>query len=237
MREAGAATERTARGFDRMAPVYDLLAGLGLGGRIHASQVALLPRLPGAERALVLGDGTGRFLCELLKSGGAAHAVSIDASPCMTRLTAERLMAHGLAERATLRVGGLEQLGDERFDLVVTHYFLDLFDNAELGGVAARLETALLPGGHWLFSDFATPGHGCAGLARRSVVAGLYAFFRAACGINARQLPNFDRAFDAIGLERLADESLGAGLLSAALLRKSVRGERGRPPVGPTPGA
>lgn len=47
-----------ARGFDRLAPVYDLMADLAFAGRIHASQVALLPGLPPIGRALVIGGGT-----------------------------------------------------------------------------------------------------------------------------------------------------------------------------------
>ncbi len=231
MSEAGAATSRAARGFDRLAPVYDLLAHLGMAGRIHMSQIALLPRLPAASRALVVGGGTGRFLGELLESGLASRAVSIDASPQMTRLTAARLHRRGLANRAILRIGGLEQLGDhERFDLVVTHCFLDLFDGTELQGVMIRLDAALLRGGHWMFSDFATSGARWPGFARRSLVAGLYAFFRATCGIGARHLPDFDRAFRSVGLEPVAEQSLGAGLLRAAVLRKP--GSTG--PAGPS---
>ena len=221
MSAPGHATGRSARGFDRLALVYDLMANLTLGGRIHASQVALLPRLPHVPRALVLGGGTGRFLTELLSDGRVDLAVSIDVSQEMTRRTAARLEGRGLTDRVELRVGGLECLDPgERFDLVVTHCFLDLFQDEELVLVVRALERALVPRGIWLFSDFSVAGPGAAGFARRSVVAVLYAFFRAACSISARRLPDFDRAFEGASLEVAADSRHACGLLRAALLRK-----------------
>lgn len=210
----------TARGFDRLAPVYDALAGAAFAGRIHASQVALLPGLPRVTRALVVGGGTGRFLAALLAGGHAERAVSIDVSPAMTRRTAARLERLGLAGRAELRVGGLECLGArERFDLVATHCFLDLFEDAECARVVAALRAALAPGALWLWSDFSAHGRGLPGLGRRTLVAGLYAFFRASCGIAARRLPDAEAAFSASGLERVARAESAGGLLRAAVYR------------------
>lgn len=208
------------QGFDRLAPVYDALASVAFAGRIHASQVALLPCLPPVERALVVGGGTGRFLAEFLASDGAAHAVAIDASPEMTRRTARRLERLGQSDRVDLRVGGLERLAaHERFDVVATHCFLDLFDEPELAAVMTRLRSALAPGGLWLWSDFSHASRGLPGLAQRAVVAGLYAFFRATCGISARRLPDFEGAFARAGLETLTHQPCAGGLLQAAICR------------------
>lgn len=214
-------SERIARGFDRLAPFYDLMADLAFAGRIHASQTLLLPSLPPFRRALVMGGGTGRFLAALLTHGPHATAVSIDLSPGMTRRTASRLASRGLSDRAELRVGGLEKLGpDERFDLVVTHCFLDLFDEAGLASVVECLNRSIEPDGHWLFSDFAATGRGLSGMAQTSIVAALYAFFRATCSLTADRLADFDRAFDQAGLRTVARRALVGGLLRAELLRK-----------------
>lgn len=217
----GTTNERISRGFDRLAPIYDPLARLLLAGCIHESQVALLPRLPPRERSLIVGGGSGRFLADHLAVSPGLRAVSIDASPRMTRRTRARLERRGLTDRADLRVGGLECISeDERFDLVATHCFLDLFDDEELGEVVPRLDRSLEPGGFWLFSDFATPGQGVPGLARRAFVGGLYAFFRASCGITARRLPDFRAAFSKIRLTLVAESHHGAGLLTARLWQK-----------------
>ena len=217
----GGASARIARGFDRLSPVYDLMADLAFAGRIHASQTVLLPRVPPVRRALVMGGGTGRFLAALLEHDRTATAVSIDLSPEMIRRTAHRLETLGLSGRAELRIGGIEKLhADERFDLVATPYFLDLFDDTDLKTVIAGLDRSLESGGHWLFSDFAVSGRGFPAEVRRSIVAMLYAFFRAACHIESDHLPDFDRAFHEARLSTVDQRGLLGGLLRAALLRK-----------------
>ena len=221
MTSSGDESGRIARGFDRLAPFYDVMADLAFAGRIHAAQTLLLPHLPPVRRALVVGGGAGRFLAALLEHDPGITAVSIDLSPAMTRRTAARLAARGLTGRAELRAGGLEQLGSEdRFDLVATHCFLDLFDDADLQPVIDRLDRSLEPAGHWLFSDFAAAGDGVAGAARKAVVASLYAFFRATCSIGPSSLPDFDRGFNRAGLEAVARRDLLGGLLQTALLQK-----------------
>lgn len=225
---AGESSPFVSRGFDRLAPFYDLLAAVGMSGQIHRSQVALLPRSPRASRALIVGGGTGRFLAEALQRGCVERAVSIDSSAAMNRATEGRLRRLGLSPRAELRHGGLECLGPlERFDLVVTHCFLDLFDEQELRGVVARLADCLPPGGHWLFSDFALGGGGASGMARRAIVGSLYSFFRLTCRIKARHLPDFDAAFAREGLDPVAREAFAAGLLRAELLVKRPSGVSG----------
>ena len=223
MTDSGQRRAREARGFDRLAPVYDLLADLAFAGRIHRSQVAFLPELTDPERALVVGGGTGRFLEALLARSSRTVAASIDISPEMTRRTAARLASAGLAERAELRQGSLELLRpEERFDLIVTHCFLDLFDEAELGDVVAALSRRLLAGGSWLFTDFDASGPGLPGLARRSVVSGLYGFFRLTCGLTVSRLPDFDRAFRSCGLETVQTQKFAAGLLRASILHRAA---------------
>ncbi len=205
-----------ASGFDRL-PFYDVLASVGMLGAIHRSQVALLPRIGTVQRALVLGGGTGRFLAELLAAQPACRAVSIDLSPAMTSRTVRRLQRRGLAERAELRVGSLEQIAaDETFDLVATHCFLDLFDEAGLGVVVERLAAALAPGGRWMFSDFDDQG----APSRHLFVQVLYAFFRVTSRIDAAHLPHFDAAFTRAGLRAIAESSHAAGLLRALVLQK-----------------
>ena len=48
----------------------------------------------------------------------------------------------------------------------------------------------------------------------------LYAFFRATRAIDAKRLPDFDRALGNAGLKDVAETRLCGGLLRAAILRK-----------------
>ena len=223
MTSPGSASPRTTRGFDLLAPFYDTLSGIAFAGRIHASQTVLLPRLPQVDRALVIGGGAGRFLEALLSREGRTRVVSIDASRAMNRLTAARLARSGALDRAELRTGGLESLGaEEQFDLVVTHCFLDLFEEPELSAVVSALSAALTPGGHWLISDFEVSGPGLTGGLKRSIVALLYAFFKATCDIRARRLADFAGAFQRAGLFTVDSRRFLGGLLRAELFLKAA---------------
>jgi SAM-dependent methyltransferase len=196
--------------FDRLAPCYDLLGGVAFGGQLHRSQVALLDHVPPVDRALVVGGGTGRFLAELVARGKARTAVSIDTSPAMCARTAARVPA------AEVRVESVDGLRDgETFDLVATHCFLDLFDDSTAAALVARLDGALRPGGTWMFSDFADDAWW-----RRVVVQGLYVFFRATCGIEARRLPGFAPLF--AGYETVAAGRFAGGLLQSVVYRKPL---------------
>ena len=150
-------------------------------------------------------------------------AVSIDLSSGMTQRAAQRTSELGFANRVEFRTGTLDLIrNDERFDLVVTHCFLDLFGPATLREVVGRLDRSLEPGGLWLFSDFSDEGRGPARAIRRGVTWFLYRFFRATCHIEATTLPDFGAAFAAAGLRKSASSDHMGGLLRAALYQKDL---------------
>lgn len=224
---AGASRPAVARGFDRLAPVYEAATRWLLADRVHRSQLRLLDQVLPFRCALLVGGGAGRFLVELLRSPGAGRVLNLDASCAMSkraRDAVERRAGRDALGHVEFRVGGLEALAaDERFDRVFTHCFLDLFDDEELAGVVERLAAAMEPAGRWSFSDFAiAAGPAPLRAAQGALVGGLYAFFRASCGIGARRLPDFDAAFRRAGLKIVASSVLAGGLLRAAVLEAAV---------------
>lgn len=223
-----AADRRTARGFDRLSPLWDLMVGLFPGRGISRSRVRHLERAVDRRRALIVGGGTGAFLVALLDSGFAGTVTAIDPSAGMLRRTTARLhrrRPHDGA-RVDLRHGGLDCLRrDERFDLVCTHFVLDLFDDARLGEVMDRLDAALEDDGLWLCSDFSAPAGGPLRRGAQAVlVGGLYRFFNITCALGTRRLPPIDAGFERLGYRAVARDTLAAGVLwSAALRRRRVQ--------------
>ncbi|HEX3470297.1 MAG TPA: class I SAM-dependent methyltransferase, partial [Silvibacterium sp.] len=61
-----------------------------------------LPQMAGAQRALVLGDGDGRFLARLLRKNPQLKADVVDLSPAMLQLLNERIAEAGVPDRITL---------------------------------------------------------------------------------------------------------------------------------------
>lgn len=146
--------ERVARGFDRLAPVYDAAGALAFGGALRGSAAALLGEAPRDGRALVVGAGTGAVLVDLRRAGHRGAIVALDLSPAMTRRAAARLRAAcgAAAGPARFVLGGIPLAGSAAegdpalrgpFDLVLTPYVLDVLDPAHLRVAAAELAARL----------------------------------------------------------------------------------------------
>ena len=216
---------RVARGFDRLSPCYAQLARLLSAGLIPASRTLLVGRVATARRALILGGGAGEFLIALLESGFDGTVVCLDISPGMLRRTRARLEKQRPHDehRVELRCGEVHTLaGGDEFDLICTHYVLDLFGTDELERVMRRLDRALIAGGRWLCTDFLPP-HG--GVARRRLHGGLvrllYGFFGLVCAIEPRCLPPIRATFGSLGYAPRVGRDLAGGLLWTALYQRA----------------
>ena len=118
--------------------------------------------------------------------------------------------------RVTFRVGGLERIGaHERFDAVVTPFFLDLFGPAALATVIARLAASLAPDGQWIHADFAHDRY-------RPLSSLLYVLFRVGCGIEARRLADWEAVFARRGFAAVERHAALGGWLRAIRLRRAV---------------
>lgn len=204
--------------FDRIAPVYDALKWPLGPGAIDGVARELALTLPAGSRALVLGGGTGRVMTDLLEAGRARAVVYLEPSAAMTARARARARAAGALGSVAFRRGGVETLREgETFELIVTPFVLDLFGPDALVRTMDRLDRALAQGGSWLFTDFALDRSGPWG---RSILAGLYAFFRAACAVEARTLPDFDREFARLGYACTQETRRVGGLILGRVYRR-----------------
>ena len=107
------------------------------------------------------------------------------------------------------------------YDLIVTHFFLDCFTDAELAPLAARLAASTTKQARWVVSEFHQPARGFAAWRARFWIAGLYAFFRLATGLRVRRLPDYRAVLQAQGFhcERLV--AAHGNLLVSELWRRA----------------
>jgi SAM-dependent methyltransferase len=205
--------------FDALAPHYRWIEALTFGPLLQWCRVALLPRMLAARRALVLGDGNGRFLAELLAANPAVIVDAIDISPAMIELARRRV---GGADRARFRVADarLASFPPAGYDLVVTNFFLDCFPRRDLGELIPRLAAALEPGGRWAVADFRLPEGGWPRWAGRAALAAMYAFFKLATRLPAGRLVDPDPLLRGSGLTPAGESSRLRGFLSARLWEK-----------------
>ncbi len=209
--------------FDLVARPYRWLEYLTFGPMLERCRFHFLPGLNHARRALVLGDGDGRFLARLLSANPALHADVVDLSPAMLRLLQARAARIGAQDRIALHCADARTFNPcgassgpppEPYDLVVTHFFLDCFTTEELHSLTTRIRPHLAPGARWLISEFAIPS-GAMSLPARSLVRSLYAAFGLLTGLRVRRLPDHAAALAVAGLSLTARrQQLGGVLIS-----------------------
>lgn len=176
--------------FDRVARVYRLLECAVFGGALQCARVRWLGALEKPQRALVIGEGDGRFLSELTRTYPKLEIDCVEASPGMIKLAQRRLQS-GHIGMPTVRfiqddIGDWTPAGS--YDLVVTHFFLDCFDEDELKKVVPKIAAILAPGGMWLVADFEIPECGPGKIWARFLIPIMYTFFRISAGLQTRRL-------------------------------------------------
>ena len=178
--------------FDAIAPWYRTLEWIAFGDALQRCRVACLGEIAAPQRALVVGEGNGRFLCELLRLHPGVEVDCIDASERMLQLARKRVEGE-LGDRGE-RVRFLHQditswsLPQHQYDLVVTHFVLDCFPEAALAEITKKLALAVTADANWLLADFCVPHKGMARLRARGWLTAMYLFFRLTAGIDAGQL-------------------------------------------------
>ena len=178
--------------FDALAPWYRTLEWIAFGEALQRCRVACLGEIAPPRRALIVGEGNGRFLCELLRVHPGVEVDCLDASQRMLQLArkrAEREWPDRL-QRVRFLQGDLTSWSplERHYDLLITHFFLDCFAEVQLAAIVRTLAQATTERACWLLADFCVPAKGVACLRARAWLAVMYQFFRATAGIDARQL-------------------------------------------------
>jgi SAM-dependent methyltransferase len=205
--------------FNRIARPYRWLEYLTLGTALENCRTHYLPQLLDRRRALVLGDGDGRFLAQLLASNPDLHADAIDASSTMLQLLRQRCEAATPNAAMRLRIHHANALTvplEDSYDLVVTHFFLDCLTQPDLDTLITHINPTLTPGALWLVSDFRIP-NGLMRLPARLLVRSLYLAFRLLTGLRTTHLPDYATPLTQAGLTRVAHQHRLAGLLTTEL--------------------
>ncbi|MCJ8165373.1 class I SAM-dependent methyltransferase [Pontibacter sp. E15-1] len=211
-------------GFDRVAPFYDRLAHVVYGRALEQAQQALMPYLPRKGRVLVIGGGSGWVLGQLLQTGRQLEILYLDASPAMLRRAKKRYRRYQPAHPCTVsfRLGTEHSLQPhEQFEAVLTPFLLDLFPPPRLQQLMARLASALVPDGSWLFADF-WPLQQPPPRWQRLLLRSMYGFFGLVSGVQAKQLPAYGAHFRALGFEETHSSSFFKGMVQAKVFRRKA---------------
>jgi ubiquinone/menaquinone biosynthesis C-methylase UbiE len=220
--------------FDAIAPHYRGLETVTAGPLLQRCRTAFLHELPGARHILLLGEGRGRFLLELMRVHPETRITCLDSSTRMLQLSRSAVRKQGLSDdRVTfLQANVLAGAGDPgargwqdcEYDAVASHFFLDCFQPHQLHEVIGRVAGCVTPGARWLISDFCVPESGWRRVRARFILAGLYTFFRIATRLPAQRLTPPDSCLQRAGFQLKLRRHFNFGLLHSDVWQKGVRG-------------
>jgi ubiquinone/menaquinone biosynthesis C-methylase UbiE len=209
----------TQHNFDLIARPYRWLEYLTLGRALEHCRLHFLPSLLQQRRALILGDGDGRFLTELLTQNPHLVADAVDTSATMLHLLRHRCEArapHASTHLRTHQTNALTCTLDGPYDLIVTHFFFDCLSQPDLETLITRIAPTLSPGALWLVSDFHIPS-GFMRLPAKILVSSLYLVFRIFTNLRTTKLPDHVTPLQQAGLTRIAHKRRLASLLVTEL--------------------
>jgi len=200
---------------DRIAASYRWMEYAVFGRQLERRRRAFLSEVSLARRVLALGDGDGRALAALAAAAPGARIDYVDSSARMLDLARARARAGaGRIEylRADARCFFETTAREQSYDLIVTHFFLDCFDDRELPVLIERASFATAPSARWIVSEF-RPSHPAA----RFLIAIMYRFFAAATGLKTRRLADHHPHLARQGFRLERAEHGWAGMLASEL--------------------
>ena len=210
--------------FDLVAPWYETLERIAFGDDLQRCRVAYLGEINPPGRVLIAGEGNGRFLCELLRRYPEIEVDCLDASKRMLQLARRRIEQELPASLKRVRFIHTDIRSwvapEHQYDLVVTHFFLDCFQEPILTGVIKTLARAAAKDATWLVSEFSIPEKGIGRIQARCWLGTMYWFFRVTTGIEASELIDYTPFLSGEGFQLVRQHLFRNGMLKSELWEK-----------------
>jgi len=205
--------------FDGIAQHYHWMERLSFGRSLQRCRTRFIPELSHFEAVLIVGEGDGRFLEALLKHNSMVKADVVDSSAAMLALAQRRAQDAGRVK--TFHVNALEFEPSQKYDAIVTNFFLDCLTQEQLNALVKRYVHFLNPGGLWIVSEFSIP-HGVVRPFAKLLVRLLYTAFGVLTKLRITKLPNFEQPMLDAGFFRPLRHASLCGILTAELWRLST---------------
>jgi ubiquinone/menaquinone biosynthesis C-methylase UbiE len=212
--------------FDSISRAYRTLETIAFGGDLQRPRVACLGEIGSPRRALIVGEGNGRFLCELLRNQPSVEVDCVDASRRMLELARQRIERRLPA--AAPRVRFLQRditswsPPEASYDLIVTHFFLDCFSEDRIAEIVNKLSRAATPRATWLLADFCVPAGGFAHSRGHLWLAAMYRFFQFTAGIEATELDDPSPFLRTAGFALVSQHLFRSGMVKSELWRRTL---------------
>ncbi len=211
---------------ERIARWYRWLEYAAFGKRLERCRNYYLHSVSDASKVLMLGEGDGRFLKAFTAVSMRSDIDYVDVSAAMLTIARHRLARARGTEDGT--VGFFrsdvqnEPLPGSSYDLVITHFFLDCFNDQEIDRIVSTIAGSALTNTRWLVSEFHQPIRGVWKYAALCILYVIYAFFHWTTGLESRRLPSYKSALILNGFFLEREQMFLKGLLVSQLWRREA---------------
>jgi len=206
--------------FDRLAAHYHWMEIFFAGGLMQRCRTTFLPHTINCRHALLVGEGTGRFLVQLLRANPRIQITCVEQSESMIKQARQRLVRERLDD-SQIQFQQIDVLHwtppKEKFDLVVTNFFLDCFRAEQLQKLIPLLAGSATAEAIWLLADFRVPERGWQRWRANVILALLYAFFKITTALSANRLTPPDNFLAANGFKLIDRRQANFGFAHADL--------------------
>jgi len=211
--------------FDRVARIYRTLETIAFGSALQRARIRWLGEVTGIKSALIVGEGDGRFLKALLETRPDLEVDCIEASGRMIEMARQRLQEGGVdvARVHLFQADVLTWSPQRKYDLIVTHFVLDCFDQQQVEELVDKLASAANPTATWLLAEFRIPTRGAfRSRWAKAWIRVMYIFFRAAAGLRISRLVDPSPYLRHTGFTLTNKESTRFGMIRSEVWRKSA---------------
>lgn len=206
--------------FDRIAFLYDRLAKLIFSSSIKNAQLVHLDVIPDKGKVLIIGGGTGWILNEIFKKKLDVHITYIELSQKMLH-SSKRSVSKSKVSQVHFIHGDEESLKllKSQFDVIITNFFLDVFQEKRLLKVMYDLKLLLNQDGFWINTDFVKHYDSGYNFWKRGLIKIMYIFFRILCNVEGSRLLNFKEYFSTLELNHMDNQRFFYDMIHADLYK------------------
>ncbi len=207
--------------FDLVAGFYPLLEQIVFGSTLSRARRFFIPRVREGNKILLIGEGNGRFLFEMVKQTSSASVTVVDSSARMLASAARRIATIDCCSRIELIQADILEwrASAAHYDRIVTHFFLDLFPPHRIRRIVEKISRLATEDTLWINVDFTSKNQR---LRQKLLMWAQYRFFRISAGIEASRLFDPRPSIRQAGWEIWAKRLLDSGWISAHLMSKRL---------------
>jgi ubiquinone/menaquinone biosynthesis C-methylase UbiE len=180
-------------------------------GSIREAQTHYLKQVPANAKVLVIGGGTGWWLKQLQTENPNCEIWFIEASTEMLHKAGENSKGNLI-----LIHGTEENIPAIQFDVIITYFFLDLFDKLEIKRVINQINASLKNEGVWLVSDFVDTKFW-----HRVFLSMMYCFFFLIGSVHTTRLSSWIKNLEEVNLKCTHQVFFYRKFITACVYRKT----------------